>query len=61
MIAIRETVRGLFPDKSGATAVEYALIAALIAVAIVGSVTLLGGGSTGMWTGISDEVGNATS
>jgi pilus assembly protein Flp/PilA len=30
-------------DKSGATAIEYGLIAALIAVAIIGAVSTLGG------------------
>lgn len=30
-------------DESGATAIEYGLIAALIAVAIIGAVTALGG------------------
>lgn len=30
-------------DESGATAIEYGLIAALIAVAIIGAVTTLGG------------------
>jgi len=29
-------------DESGATAIEYGLIAALIAVAIIGTVTLVG-------------------
>lgn len=29
-------------DESGATAIEYGLIAALIAVVIIGAVTLLG-------------------
>jgi pilus assembly protein Flp/PilA len=29
-------------DESGATAIEYGLIAALIAVAIIGAVTLVG-------------------
>ncbi len=31
-------------DESGATAIEYGLIAALIAVAIIGAVTALGTG-----------------
>ena len=32
----------LFKNESGATAIEYGLIAALIAVAIIGAVTALG-------------------
>lgn len=35
-------VRKLIVDKKGVTALEYALIAALIAVVIIGSVSLLG-------------------
>lgn len=31
-----------FKDESGATAIEYGLIAALIAVVIIGAVTALG-------------------
>ena len=33
-------------DESGATAIEYGLIAALISVAIIGAVTALGGSLT---------------
>ena len=35
-------LRNLVADKSGVTALEYAMIAALIAVVIIGSVSLLG-------------------
>jgi pilus assembly protein Flp/PilA len=34
--------RKLFTDESGATAIEYGLIAALIAVAIIGAATTVG-------------------
>ncbi len=40
---IMKTFLKLFNDESGATAVEYGLIAALIAVAIIATVTTLGG------------------
>jgi len=43
-------------DKRGATAIEYGLIAALIAVAIMGSLQSLGGGSNGMWTRLANHV-----
>jgi pilus assembly protein Flp/PilA len=36
------SVKRLIADESGATAIEYALIASLIAVVIIVSVTLLG-------------------
>ena len=48
MLAIRRMSR-LRSDKRGATAIEYGLIAALIAVAIISSLSKLGGGTNGMW------------
>jgi pilus assembly protein Flp/PilA len=36
-------IRKLFKNEKGATAIEYGLIAALIAVAIIGTVTTVGG------------------
>ena len=35
-------VRNFLSDESGVTAIEYALIASLIAVAIIGAVTTVG-------------------
>lgn len=43
-------------DESGATAIEYGLIAALIAVVIIGALTLLGSGLTTKFTAVSDEL-----
>lgn len=43
-------------DESGATAIEYGLIALLIAVAIIGSVTALGSENGNMWGAIKDKV-----
>ena len=39
-------------DESGATAIEYGLIAALISVVIIGAVTTLGGNLTTVFTNI---------
>lgn len=36
------TLRRFLQDESGATAIEYALIAALMAVAVISAFTLLG-------------------
>ena len=41
-------------DESGATAIEYGLIAALISVVIIGAVSLLGGTLNDVFTGIND-------
>ncbi|KFC61315.1 Flp/Fap pilin component (Modular protein) [Devosia sp. LC5] len=45
-------------DESGATAIEYGLIAALISVAIIGAATLLGGSLSELFTGISTRLDN---
>jgi pilus assembly protein Flp/PilA len=43
-------------DESGATAIEYGLIAALIAVAIIGAVTAVGGSVEGTFTDVSTAI-----
>ena len=45
-------------DESGATAIEYGLIAAGISVAIIAVVQTLGGKLTTTFTTISDKLGN---
>ncbi len=60
MVAIRTIMRRLLADKGGATAIEYGLIVALIAVTAIGGISALGGGAGGMWTGLAAEVQNAT-
>lgn len=39
---MRNFIKNFAKDESGATAIEYGLIAALIAVAIIGTLTLMG-------------------
>lgn len=46
-------------DESGATAIEYGLIAALIAVVIIGALQLLGGSISEKFTEIGTEIKNA--
>ncbi|WP_108460354.1 Flp family type IVb pilin [Devosia naphthalenivorans] len=43
-------------DESGATAIEYGLIAALIAVGIIVAATTLGGSLSGLFNDISDRL-----
>lgn len=49
-----KTLVKLFKDESGATAIEYGLIAALISVAAIGAMTALG-------SQLSTTFGNVTS
>ena len=46
-------------DESGATAIEYGLIAALIAVVIIGAVQLLGTDLTNTFTSVSNGLTGA--
>jgi pilus assembly protein Flp/PilA len=48
--------RKFLKDDSGATAIEYGLIAAGIAVAIIGVVTTLGGNLTGTFQSVADQM-----
>ncbi len=43
-------------DKSGATAIEYGLIAALIAVAVIGGVSQLGTKANATFVKVSGEI-----
>ncbi|CAN5177519.1 MAG: Flp family type IVb pilin [Pseudomonadota bacterium] len=54
MSAIRRNLRGLLADERGATAIEYGLICALIAIAMMGGLSTLGGGAGGMWSDLSN-------
>jgi len=47
-------------DESGATAIEYGLIAALIAVVLVGSLQAVGGSLKTAFEKISTDVNTAT-
>lgn len=52
-------MRRLFADQRGATAIEYGLIASLIIIAMMGGLSLLGGGSNGMWSKVHNAVVNS--
>ena len=49
----------LFRDESGATAIEYGLIAALIAVAAITAFTAVGTSLNGTFTGVSTKLNAA--
>jgi pilus assembly protein Flp/PilA len=49
-------MNGFLNDESGATAIEYAMIAAFIAVAIVGAVTALGTSLTGIFGNVNTDL-----
>jgi pilus assembly protein Flp/PilA len=43
-------------DESGATAIEYGLIAALIAVVVIGAVSAVGTGLSGTFSTVAGKV-----
>ena len=46
-------------DESGATAIEYGLIAALISVGIIAAATTLGGGLSNLFTNLGGQMNTA--
>jgi len=49
-------ISNFFRDEEGATAVEYGLLAALIASAIIASVTLLGGNVSAIFNKVANSI-----
>ena len=50
---------GFIKDEDGATAIEYGLIAALVAVAAIGALTALGDNLVVIFDTVSSELGTA--
>jgi pilus assembly protein Flp/PilA len=53
---MKNLMKKFLNNKSGATAIEYGLIAALIAVAVIGGVSQLGGSANSTFVTISEEM-----
>jgi pilus assembly protein Flp/PilA len=58
MSKIISAVRSFIADEEGVTALEYGMIAALIAAVIVGAVTTLGSSLNGTFETIAEAVGS---
>jgi len=54
-----EILNKLFREEIGVTSIEYALVAVLIAIAIVGAVTLVGERVEGLYDDVAGKVKNA--
>ena len=52
-------VKQFLNDEEGVTAIEYGLIAALIAVFIIGSLQLVGGSLVALFTAVSTALNTA--
>ena len=56
---LRKNFTQLLADESGATAIEYGLIAALVSVAAIGALSAMGTSLEGIFTIVSDQLGSA--
>lgn len=56
---MQKLVNRFIEDESGATAIEYGLIAALISVALITGATTLGKNISAKFTAAATSVGNA--
>lgn len=54
-------IQKLMTDEGGATAIEYGLIAALIAVAAIGAFSTVGTELTNVFTDVGSRLGSAAS
>jgi pilus assembly protein Flp/PilA len=54
------TIRKFLKDESGATAIEYGLIAALVSVAIIAMLSLLGDNLNATFKAVADNLSAAT-
>ena len=57
---MKKFLKRLGTDTSGATAIEYGVILALIFLAIVSSVNVFGNEAISMWTTIGSKVSEAS-
>ena len=53
-------LKNLLADESGATAIEYGLIAALVSVAAIAALTAMGESLNAMFTAVSTALTSAT-
>lgn len=56
-----KTLRSFIADESGATAIEYGLIAALVSVAAIAALTALGSSLDTIFSTVSGEMNDAAS
>ncbi len=54
---MKNLLKKFFKDESGATAIEYGLIAALVSVAIIGGVSTVGSSTQSTFANVGTEIG----
>ena len=53
---MKNILASFIKDKSGVTAIEYGLIAALVSIAIIGGLTTLGGNLSSTFNNVSAQL-----
>lgn len=61
MGGIRNAISRFHRNESGATAVEYGMIMALMTIALIGALAATGDSTSENWQGVADDVGGAMS
>jgi len=56
MNALKTSLRKFYRDEAGAAAIEYGLLVALLALALVGAITTLGENTEGGFNNFNDEL-----
>lgn len=59
MSTLQEKIKRFIEDESGPTAVEYAVMLALIIGTAIGAVTIFGQSTADVWTGNSTSIESA--
>ena len=59
MTRLKNLISSYVANESGATAIEYGLIAALIAVGIIVGAKAMGGSINGMFLNVDNDLGQA--
>jgi len=59
MLGLKNLSSRFARDNRGSTAIEYGLIAALVAVGALGGMTALGGGVSGSWGATAQRIMDA--
>ncbi|GGO97820.1 Flp family type IVb pilin [Stakelama pacifica] len=54
--SLRSSARRLMRERAGATAIEYGLILALVALTLLVGLTVLGGVNGGLWSSVASNV-----
>lgn len=57
---MRDFMTKMISDRSGATAIEYGLIAALISVVIIGAITLVGTNLSTVFNTVATKLATAS-